>query len=98
MKKIFFDFLDMKNLPMADKALVFVHVFGFGGNLIAWLEQNQLFASNLLFVIIPGSVYALFRFRQKYRHQEALNSIELQMNLHKLNTLTAPPTEPQEDE
>jgi hypothetical protein len=88
MKKLFLDFLEMKNLPLADKALVFVHIFGFSGNLFAWLEQNQLFASNLLFVIIPGSIYALFRFRQKYRHQESLNRIELQIKLHEMKTLT----------
>jgi len=87
MKDFFFDFLNLRNLPVADKALVFVHVFSFSGNLIAWLEQNQMFASNLLFIIIPGAVYALYRFRQKYKHQEALNRIELQMKMKLLEKL-----------
>jgi len=91
MKKMFFEFLEMKNLPLADKALIYVHVFSFSGNLVAWLEQNKVFATNLIFVIVPGAIYALYRFRQKYRHQEALNRIELHMKLNRLRMLENPP-------
>jgi hypothetical protein len=67
----------LKSFSPGEKVVVFLNSLGFSSNMIAWVDDNKLFASNLLLFGIPTALYTFYRFRQKFRHQEELNRLEI---------------------
>lgn len=67
----------LKQFVPGDRVVIFLNTFGFSSNMIAWVDDNKLFASNLLLFGIPTALYTFYRFRQKFRHQEELNRLEI---------------------
>lgn len=67
----------LKSFSQGEKVVVFLNGLGFSSNMIAWVDDNKLFASNLLLFGIPTALYTFYRFRQKFRHQEELNRLEI---------------------